>query len=68
LAERDGTLVVEVVDDGSGGAEVVDAARAGGGSTGLLGLRNRVEAIDGSLRVTSPEGVGTAVRAELPCA
>jgi signal transduction histidine kinase len=68
LAEREGTLLVEVADDGPGGAVVGDATRAGGGSTGLLGLRTRVEAIDGSLRVTSPEGVGTAIRAELPCA
>jgi signal transduction histidine kinase len=67
LAERDGLLIVEIADDGPGGASVGDGARSGAGSTGLAGLRNRVEALDGDLRVTSPEGVGTAVRAELPC-
>jgi signal transduction histidine kinase len=69
LAERDDRLVVEVVDDGPGGASAAADERAAGGSgsTGLAGLRNRVEALDGELRVTSPEDVGTAVRAELPC-
>jgi signal transduction histidine kinase len=52
-------LVVEVSDDGPGGAE------PGGG--GLTGLRHRVEALDGTLTVTSPAGGGTTVRAELPC-
>ncbi|MGN6798666.1 MAG: sensor histidine kinase [Gaiellaceae bacterium] len=55
-AER---LVVEVVDDGRGGA---DAA-----GSGLVGLRRRVEALDGTLAVTSPPGGGTVLRAELPC-
>jgi signal transduction histidine kinase len=66
LAERDDTLVVEVADDGPGGAEETPRA-PGASATGLNGLRNRVEALDGELRVTSPEGVGTAIRAELPC-
>jgi signal transduction histidine kinase len=52
-------LVVEVADDGPGGAD------PGGG--GLTGLRHRVEALDGTLTVTSPDGGGTVVRAELPC-
>jgi len=67
LAERDDTLVVEVADDGPGGAEETPRADAGASPTGLAGLRSRVEALDGQLRVTSPEGVGTAIRAELPC-
>ena len=53
-------LVVEVVDDGKGGA------RADG--EGLTGLRKRVEALDGTLSVTSPDGGPTSIRAELPCA
>jgi signal transduction histidine kinase len=53
-------LVVEVVDDGRGGA------RADG--DGLTGLRKRVEALDGTLAVTSPVGGPTSIRAELPCA
>jgi signal transduction histidine kinase len=55
-----GELVVEIADDGVGGA---DAARG----SGLRGLADRVEALDGRLRVESPPGVGTVVRAELPC-
>jgi signal transduction histidine kinase len=58
---RDGRLVVEVVDDGLGGA-------SSNGGSGLRGLADRVEALDGRLRVWSPEGGGTRVRAEIPCA
>ena len=54
-----GRLVVEVVDDGVGGAE------AGRGS-GLRGLADRVSALSGSLEVASPPGRGTRVRAEIP--
>jgi signal transduction histidine kinase len=53
------TLVIEVVDDGRGGADV--------SGNGLTGLRQRVAALDGTLRVASPEGGPTIVRAELPC-
>jgi PAS domain S-box-containing protein len=56
----DGLLVVEVRDDGCGGAD----AAAG---SGLAGLADRVAAIDGSFGVTS-NGAGTTVRAEIPCA
>ena len=52
-------LVLEVADDGRGGA------RQGEGS-GLVGLNDRVEALRGRLRITSPPGVGTTVRAEFP--
>jgi PAS domain S-box-containing protein len=55
-----GVLHVEVRDDGRGGA------RMNGGS-GLRGLLDRVSAIGGTLFVESPEGVGTLLRAELPC-
>ncbi len=59
---RDGdTLVVEVVDDGIGGADTE------GGGTGLRGLADRVEALGGRLRVWTPPGRGTRVRAEIPC-
>jgi signal transduction histidine kinase len=53
-------LVVEVIDDGAGGA---DPARG----TGLRGLVDRVAAVDGRLTVTSPAGGPTVIRAELPC-
>jgi signal transduction histidine kinase len=52
-------LVVEVADDGRGGADLT--------GSGLVGLRRRVEALDGTLAVTSPSGGGTVLRAELPC-
>jgi signal transduction histidine kinase len=52
-------LVVTIQDNGPGGAN------ADGG--GLTGLRHRVEALDGNLRVSSPEGIGTTITAELPC-
>jgi signal transduction histidine kinase len=54
-------LVVEVRDDGIGGAP------ARGGS-GLTGLADRVAALGGRLTITSPPGGGTTMRADLPCA
>jgi signal transduction histidine kinase len=54
-----GRLVVEVVDDGVGGA---DAERG----SGLRGLADRVGALNGTLEVASPPGQGTRVRAEIP--
>ncbi len=53
-------LIVELVDDGRGDAEI-------GAGSGLAGLRDRVAALDGTLVVTSPEGGPTIVRAEIPC-
>jgi signal transduction histidine kinase len=53
-------VVVEVVDNGIGGAD------AEGGS-GIRGLADRVEALGGRLRVWTPHGGGTRVRAEIPC-
>ncbi|HST65787.1 MAG TPA: histidine kinase [Mycobacteriales bacterium] len=54
-----GALVVVVTDNGVGGADT-------GRGTGLRGLSDRVEALDGRLRVWSPSGGGTRVRAEIP--
>ena len=56
----DGRLLVEVSDDGIGGAD------AGDGS-GLRGLSDRVAALSGTLEVSSPPGQGTRLRAQLPC-
>ena len=53
-------LVVEVADDGVGGA---DPSRG----SGLRGLADRVNALGGSVHVSSPRGQGTTVRAEIPC-
>jgi signal transduction histidine kinase len=58
---RDGSLVVEVEDDGIGGASM-------NGGSGLRGLVDRVEAHGGTLRVESEPGHGTRVIGELPCA
>ena len=54
-------VAVEIADDGVGGADAANGS-------GLHGLADRVEALDGRLRVTSPPGAGTVVTAELPCA
>jgi signal transduction histidine kinase len=61
VQQTDGRAVVEVADDGVGGAD-----RTHG--TGLRGLSDRVDALGGRLRVESPPGRGTVVHAEIPCA
>jgi signal transduction histidine kinase len=61
VMRSNGEVVVEIVDDGIGGA---DTERG----SGLRGLADRVEALDGRLRVWTPSGAGTRVRAEIPCA
>jgi signal transduction histidine kinase len=53
-------VVVEVADDGVGGADVV-------AGSGLRGLADRVGALDGRIAVESPVGAGTTLRAEIPC-
>ena len=60
VARFDGRAVVEVADDGRGGADPAQG-------TGLRGLVDRVEALNGHLDVESPVGSGTRVRAEIPC-
>ena len=57
---RNGSLIVCVADDGVGGA-------APGDGTGLSGLRDRVGAHGGTLRIESERGAGTRLIAELPC-
>jgi signal transduction histidine kinase len=59
VAADGGALRVEVRDDGRGGA---DPARG----SGLLGLRDRVEAIGGTMHLTSPPGAGTSLSVVLP--
>jgi signal transduction histidine kinase len=54
----DGTLRVRVSDDGIGGAQP--------DGTGLVGLADRAAALDGRLRVESPEGGGTLIAADIP--
>ena len=61
VARTNGQVVVEVADDGIGGADTELGS-------GLRGLADRVEALEGQLRVWSPKGGGTRLRAEIPCA
>jgi signal transduction histidine kinase len=56
----DETIVVEITDNGHGGAEI----RPGGG---LAGLADRAATIDGVITVVSPQGGPTVIRADLPC-
>jgi signal transduction histidine kinase len=60
VTRRDGDVLVEVADDGVGGADTELGS-------GLRGLADRVETLGGRLRVWSPAGRGTRVRAEIPC-
>ncbi len=55
---ENGRAVIEIEDDGAGGADP--------GGSGLFGLRDRVETLDGTLWIESPRGRGTLVHAELP--
>jgi signal transduction histidine kinase len=60
MSRRDGHVAVIVIDDGVGGAD----PSAG---SGLRGLADRVEALDGRFSVTSPPGGGTTIQASIPC-
>ncbi|MEV8443087.1 sensor histidine kinase [Actinosynnema sp. NPDC051121] len=60
ISGRDGRLVVEVADDGRGGADPVRGS-------GLRGLSERVEANGGTMRVDSAAEKGTSLRVVLPC-
>ncbi|WP_433374824.1 sensor histidine kinase [Actinoplanes sp. CA-142083] len=60
FARAGGVVHVAVTDNGRGGADP--------GGAGLDGLRRRVEALDGTLTLTSPPGGPTVLLAELPCA
>ncbi len=59
-AELEGDeLVIEILDDGRGGADPA--------GNGLAGMRDRVRAVDGRVELTSPPDGGTTLRVELPC-
>ena len=60
IARVNGRAVVEIADDGVGGADPLRGS-------GLRGLVDRVEALDGALEVQSPRGSGTRIRAVIPC-
>jgi signal transduction histidine kinase len=61
LCRRNGRAYVEVVDDGIGGADLASGS-------GLRGLADRVEALDGRFGVESPRAAGTRIWAEIPLA
>jgi signal transduction histidine kinase len=60
IARNDARLRIEVADDGVGGASQ-------GAGSGLRGVADRIEALDGRLWLESPTGGGTRLVAELPC-
>jgi PAS domain S-box-containing protein len=59
VSRADASVLVEVADDGVGGADQR-------GGTGVRGLRDRVEALGGTLELDSPAGVGTTLTARIP--
>ncbi|WP_431030701.1 sensor histidine kinase [Plantibacter sp. RU18] len=61
MTQREDLLVLEVEDDGIGGARI-------GAGIGLRGLADRVDALKGTIAIRSEHGRGTTVRVELPCA
>jgi signal transduction histidine kinase len=61
IGAEPGTVLVEIADDGRGGADPA-------AGTGLRGLADRIEALGGRLEVHSPPGAGTRVSARLPLA
>jgi signal transduction histidine kinase len=59
VEQRDGLLHLSIRDDGIGGADLA-------GGSGLVGLRDRVQALGGSIEVNSAHGEGTTLLVELP--
>jgi signal transduction histidine kinase len=60
VRNRGPRLWLRITDDGAGGADET-------GGSGLIGIRRRIEALDGALTVTSPPGGPTTLEVELPC-
>ena len=59
VSRADGVVLVEVADDGVGGADER-------GGSGVRGLGDRVEALGGTLELRSPAGDGTTLSARIP--
>ncbi len=59
LEADDATVTLAIHDDGMGGADP-------GRGSGIVGLRDRVEALGGSIKITSPRGSGTSLLVEIP--
>jgi signal transduction histidine kinase len=60
VSRANGAAMVDVSDDGLGGADPPKGS-------GLRGLADRIEALGGTLEVHSPPGAGTTLRARMPC-
>jgi signal transduction histidine kinase len=60
LDAKNALVRLSIRDDGVGGAAL-------GGGSGLVGLRDRVEALGGTIEIESPVGEGTSLLAEIPC-
>jgi signal transduction histidine kinase len=60
ITRRDGNAVVDIDDNGVGGADPA-------GGSGLRGLADRIQALDGTFRIDSPSSGGTHIHAEIPC-
>jgi signal transduction histidine kinase len=61
IIRRNGSAVIDIDDNGVGGADPACGS-------GLRGLSDRVQALDGTFRIDSPVGGGTHIHAEIPCA
>jgi signal transduction histidine kinase len=59
VAARDGFVDISIRDDGVGGADPLRGS-------GLIGLRDRVEALGGTITVVSPRGEGTTIALTIP--
>jgi signal transduction histidine kinase len=59
ISAADGRMLIEVADDGVGGADASEGS-------GLRGLADRLAAVDGRFEVDSEPGAGTTVHAEIP--
>jgi signal transduction histidine kinase len=60
LEQEDSKIRLSVRDDGVGGADTTQGS-------GLLGLRDRVEALGGTIQITSPAGAGTTLVVTFSC-
>jgi signal transduction histidine kinase len=63
LSEKDGLLVLEVIDNGNG---IISEKLSDPHSFGLMGMRERVQSWDGSIMISGMENKGTTVRVSIP--
>jgi signal transduction histidine kinase len=63
LAKEDGSLILDVHDNGKG---ITEEERSAGRSLGILGMRERVLLLGGELAISGAPGTGTAVTVRIP--